>query len=90
MDKYFLLFSNCIPVKGAKRSVICDLQTGKLLLIPNDLYDILEKHRKNTVKEIVAHYGDENANIILSYFKLLEDNEMVFFADNYEIVDSRR
>ncbi len=88
MDKYFLLFSNCIPVKGAKRSVICDLQTGKLLLIPNDLYDILEKHRKNTLKEIVAHYGDENVNVILSYFKLLEDNEMVFFADNYEIVDS--
>lgn len=39
--EYFCLFANCIPVKGIKRSIICDLQNGTYIFIENELIDLL-------------------------------------------------
>jgi hypothetical protein len=41
----FILFSNCIPVKGFRQSTICDLQLGRVILIPNYLYSFLLRSR---------------------------------------------
>lgn len=38
-DIFLKLHSCCIPVKGASRSAICDLQRGDLYFIPNNLCD---------------------------------------------------
>jgi len=43
--KYFLLFANCIPVKGAARSIVCDLQSGTYIFVPNELFVVLENRR---------------------------------------------
>lgn len=40
-NTYFLLFSCCVPVKGAKRSIICDLQRRTFLYITNGICEIL-------------------------------------------------
>ena len=40
-DKYLHLFSCCVPVKGAKRSIVIDFQRKKVELIPNALYEII-------------------------------------------------
>jgi SPASM domain peptide maturase of grasp-with-spasm system len=37
----FKLFSNCIPVKGAKRSTICDLQRNEVHFLPNSFVELL-------------------------------------------------
>jgi SPASM domain peptide maturase of grasp-with-spasm system len=40
-NTYFKLFANCLPVKGASRSTICDVQRTELYFIPNELYETL-------------------------------------------------
>ena len=76
----FSLFACCIPVRGARRSVICDLQRRTYRLIPNGLYEILSEHRGMTVEEIKAAYGNEYDTEIDGYFDFLLAHELGFFT----------
>ena len=84
-NQYFKLFANCIPVKGANRSVICDLQRSSLQLIPNDLYAILTAHKDKKIKEIKAAFNNEFDETIGEYFEFLLENELGFITDTPEL-----
>ena len=82
---YFKLFACCIPVKGASRSIICDLQRYNFEFIPNAMFEIIEELLEKSVyeiKKIVNHQYDE---VIDSYFKFLEDNEFGFWCEKEEL-----
>src|SRR5258708_17763388 len=82
MDKhYFRLYANCIPVRGYSRSSICDVQRGRLQFIPNDLFEILEKHADRSIAEIIRIFGEENRETIEEYFDFLCKEEYVFYCD---------
>ena len=40
-DRIFVLHANCLPVRGARRSAIFDVQRGRIRFIPNALYGLL-------------------------------------------------
>ena len=79
-NEYFKLFANCVPVRGAKRSVIYDLQKEDYSFIPNVLYEILIKYKDYTIKEIKKRYNNEYDNIIDEYFNFLTKKNMVFYV----------
>ncbi|HEX2223944.1 MAG TPA: grasp-with-spasm system SPASM domain peptide maturase [Thermoanaerobaculia bacterium] len=81
----FRLFASCIPVKGARRSVVCDLQRGTYQLIPNGLYEILTEHRDQPVVAIKAAYDHEFDEEIDEYFQFLLDQEFGFWCDEPEL-----
>ncbi len=81
---YFLLFSNCIPVKGAQRSIICDLQLNRYRFIPTLLYDILQLTRNKKVTEIKKIYNNQYNKGIDEFFKLLIDEEWGFSTNTPE------
>lgn len=80
----FTLFACCIPVHGARRSTVCDLQRQTYRLIPNGLYEILTEHRGRTIAEIKAAYGHEYDREIDGYFDFLLEHELGFFTDEPE------
>ncbi|MBK7882714.1 MAG: grasp-with-spasm system SPASM domain peptide maturase [Chitinophagaceae bacterium] len=80
----FKLFSNCIPVKGSRRSLICDVQRGEMKLIPNGLYEILSDYNGKTYDEIIEDYGEDNKPTIDEYFEFLEENEFIFWTPDPE------
>lgn len=80
-DQYFLLYSNCIPVKGISRAVICDLHRNMYHLIPNTLYDILEQFKLKKIEEIVDYFGTENEYIIYSYFHFLHEHDLIYYSE---------
>lgn len=82
--KYFKVFANCIPVKGAKRSIICDLTRACIHVIPNDMYDILTSSEPN-IQEIYKYYGIDNKNTIDEYFDFLFLNEYIFLCTKSEM-----
>lgn len=51
-NSYFCLFANCIPVKGAKRSIVCDLQNGFYVFIRNTDLDILTELENCQINEL--------------------------------------
>jgi SPASM domain peptide maturase of grasp-with-spasm system len=84
-SNYFKLFACCIPVKGAERSVICDVQRGEVNLIPNDLLEILIDHSNQNVEQIKTIYGEDNKEVIDEYFDFLIKKEYGFWCDELEL-----
>jgi SPASM domain peptide maturase of grasp-with-spasm system len=82
--RVYVLYANCLPVKGARRSLIADLQGGIYRLIPNVLYEILTAHRGLSLLEIKNKYGKENVATIDSYFATLVGEGFLFECDDLE------
>jgi len=80
----FRLFANCIPVKGARRSLLCDLQTGRLKLIPNSMFDMLASCRQHTAEGIKQAYDHVYDDVIDEYLEFLIDQGWGFWCENPE------
>ena len=76
--KYVKVFSNCIPVKGASRSVLCDVHKGDVRLIPNALYNLFPFFDTINKEDILAFYGDENIKIVQEYIDFLIESKSAF------------
>ena len=72
----FRLFACCLPVRGAVRSTICDLQRGEYHFIPNSLYELLTKHRDATLEELKALVDPKAHETLDEYFAFLEEKEL--------------
>jgi len=84
MNKRFLLFASCIPVRGVTQSTICDLHRNKFYLIPNSLYDVIKEYQGETLDYVKSMYDNKYDDEIDDYFAFLESNELVFFTKNIE------
>jgi len=84
-NKYLKLFADCIPVKGARRSTICDLKRGKFHFIPNDLYNLLSDFNGTKISVIFKFYGKENQRTVEKYFSFLLNAELIFFCNKKEM-----
>jgi SPASM domain peptide maturase of grasp-with-spasm system len=82
MNEYFALYACCIPVKGYSRSIVCDLQRNSYQLIPNTLYTILTKHRRETLKEVFEKYNNNYDSQIKEYFDFLAEKDYGFYTDS--------
>lgn len=80
-DTPFYLFSNCINVKGAERSIIYDLQRNDFSYIPNSLNDIFEDFEGKTIKDVVDAFGNDNEQTVIEYFDFLLKKEYIFFSN---------
>lgn len=82
--KIFSLNANCIPVKGANRSIICDVYRKRFDFIPNALFFILDKYSNLSIDEIKNKFKNKHDESIDEYFEFLLKNEYVFRIDKSE------
>ncbi|HEX6746216.1 MAG TPA: grasp-with-spasm system SPASM domain peptide maturase [Longimicrobium sp.] len=80
--RVFRLFACCVPVRGARRSTICDLQRERYDLIPNGLYDILQHYTDHTLEEIRADFPAQAHATLDEYFAFLVKQEYGFWCDD--------
>jgi SPASM domain peptide maturase of grasp-with-spasm system len=86
-DKKFYFFESCKAVKGAKISILCDLQRSKYAYISQGLYEILTEYKNNTVAEIKAIYKNEYDTEIDEYFTFLASEDYIYFYHPDQIND---
>jgi len=79
-EPVFYLFACCIPVQGAKRAVMYDLNRGTWFHIPNDLAKILKHFQGKPKAGVYAQYDIENHKTLDSYFNFLEEHEFIFYT----------
>ena len=80
--KVFRLFACCVPVRGARRSTICDLQRERYELIPNGLYEILARYTDHTLDEIRADFDPRLHATLDEYFDFLVRQEFGFWCED--------
>lgn len=82
----FRLFANCVPVKGAKRSIICDLQRTSFKFIPNSLVDLLDELRTKSIEEVESSLEcSEDRETLKDYLEFLTKNEFGFYCSKEEL-----
>ncbi len=81
----FVLVASCIPVRGVSRSIICDLHRNEIKLIPNDLFDIIDKYQGKNIQHIKERFSNEFDNIIDEYFEFLLIEELIIITDTPEL-----
>lgn len=84
--KYLKVYASCIPVKGYNRSIICDTQRLKYDLIPNGLFDILNKIDGIAIETFKNEYSVEEQQIIDEYINFLFENDYIFFCEEDEVL----
>ena len=84
---YFVTVAHCVFVKGAKRTVLCDLQRQQLWFVPADMQHLLEASRYHTLGEIYAAAGAENDEALDEYFSFLLEKEAIFLTPHREDID---
>jgi SPASM domain peptide maturase of grasp-with-spasm system len=84
-NKYVSLFSCCILVEGAARSIICDLQRNSFITIPNPLLYFTQNISKYKLKEFKELYSNEDWEILKEYMTSLWEQEYIFFTNTPEM-----
>ncbi len=79
---YFKLHANCIPVKGAKRSVICDLQRKEVFFINEGLFEVLTVHQDRPIEDIKTYYGHWVDDRIEEQLEELVSHELGIYCED--------
>lgn len=80
----FRLYANCLLARGARRSLICDVQRHRLQPIPNGLFVILTQFADMPTNRIKAAFAPEDAPHIDDYFDMLLREGYGFMCDEPE------
>ncbi|UOU97261.1 grasp-with-spasm system SPASM domain peptide maturase [Chryseobacterium daecheongense] len=80
-----LLYSHCIIVNGATRSLICDLQRKNMYPIPNAFAALFNDGRYIDIPEILSQLDEESKEIFKEYTDFLEENELAFHCSANEL-----
>jgi len=81
MYRFFNLYSFCLPVKGSKRAVVCDLQRNMIQPIPLVLFEYLEKIKFVDSPEVLLDsYSKTDRHTIEEYINFLYHNEFGYFT----------
>ncbi|CAM1350038.1 grasp-with-spasm system SPASM domain peptide maturase [Tenacibaculum ascidiaceicola] len=79
---YFQLFANCLIVKGASRSTICDLQAKEVFILPNEIADIIESlNNRESISSIKKEFHPDEEKIIDEALLHLENKNFGFFCE---------
>jgi SPASM domain peptide maturase of grasp-with-spasm system len=79
-NHYPMLFACCLPVKGARQAILCDVQRQIYQYIPISVYAVLTEHEGKTLAAIKETYDNEHDAIIDEYFDILVKEEWAFFT----------
>lgn len=77
----YRLYASCIPVKGYKRGLICDLQRKEYILVPLSLIELFSPFGLLDLAEIYSKTTQEEKTIVDSYLNLLLQKELIFETD---------
>ncbi|MBO6516626.1 MAG: grasp-with-spasm system SPASM domain peptide maturase [Bacteroidia bacterium] len=83
-QNYFKLFACCIPVQGAKRTILCDLQRQAFHQIPTELVDLLSDNAISLPSLNNQVDGDELGKLL----DILVEKEFGFYTSTPELFPS--
>lgn len=81
-NNYFVLYACCIPVKGAGRAVIYDLQRHGYEYIPLMVYDLIMECRQAPLSVVEKRYTPSDWEGAMSFINYLAETDYGFLTDS--------
>lgn len=82
-DKILQLYACCIPVKGSRRSIICDVQRNNYYFIPNAMVEILTTYANLSIAGLSALFKDD-FDTIQGYIDFVQEHDIGHLIDKEE------
>jgi len=80
LDTYLHLHADCIPVKGASRSAICDLTRNEIIFFPTEYYEVLEFLISDKIGNLLNGLEcEEEKRFVIEFIDFLDQNELIIF-----------
>ena len=80
LDYFMHLYADCIPVKGASRSVICDLTRNELIFLPSEYFEVLQYLVSDKIGKLLNDVEcEEEKRSVIEFIDFLEQNELITF-----------
>lgn len=77
-DLYFTLHSSIVPVKGAFKSILCDLESQSYREIPNDLVQIFEEFQGKKIIDVYKCFDEGVHQVLDEIFEFLLEMKYIF------------
>jgi len=77
-QRYLSFYSDCVPVRGAKKSAIYDLTRQEIIRIPGSYFDLIEAAQQQTIGELidgVEHQAGRES--VVAFIEFLLEHEMI-------------
>lgn len=81
---YFLLYSNCVLVKGAHRATLCDLQKGAVYFIPKPLADLFLEDQAVDLVQLREKTEGDMVLFLMEIIDSLVENQLGFYTNQQE------
>jgi SPASM domain peptide maturase of grasp-with-spasm system len=79
-EAYLRVHADCMPVKGATRSVLCDLTRNELIFFPSEYYEVLEYLTSDKIGPLLEALGStEEKDLVLDFILFLDQHELITF-----------
>lgn len=83
LDKYLVLFNDCLAVKGIINATICDFSRNKIEIIPADYHNLIKNFKKNKICNIYLEYEVAEHSKIDMFIDFLLENEYIFLLTRF-------
>jgi SPASM domain peptide maturase of grasp-with-spasm system len=81
LQKYLVMFPDCMPVRGAKVSAIYDLTRGTISTFPSEYFPLFERFRTERLGEVLDSFADDDRTDIQAFVEFIDAGEYAVFAD---------
>lgn len=81
-NAYFLVYADCIPVKGIKNATITDLTRGTIEIFPATFYTFFDCFKESKIDEIYNMTEPEAHTELTSFIDFLIEKEYGMFVDD--------
>nr|WP_294922602.1 grasp-with-spasm system SPASM domain peptide maturase [uncultured Flavobacterium sp.] len=81
INKKFILFQCCIPIKGINNGVIVDFQRKSIYKVSNQIIDILNEYQNKKLLNLFFDFR-LNKDILKKYIRFFLNNELIIITEN--------
>lgn len=83
--RYFIIYSNCILTRGAKRTSISDTHKKQIYFIPNSIHEDILELKKIDYDSFCEKKSPEEKSILNSYIDLFIEEGLGFFTSQKDL-----
>lgn len=81
INKKFMLFQCCIPIKGINSGIIVDFQRKSVYKVSNQIIDILNEYKSKNLFDLFNDFRS-NKNTLKKYIRFFVENELIIITEN--------
>lgn len=84
-NNFFVLYADCLLVKGYTRTMICDMSNREMFFIDNSYYQLIQELKSKKISEILKELDEEEHLEFQNFIDQMMENNLATFVENPDL-----